>query len=227
MRDDERRTRSDQSAFGGRAIYMTSYYKENSKRPRPTAAAYEGQELFEYTNNLFKDKKLLYKNGHVYLNYDFRGKGKYLDKPKKLKRVASDGYYVHTFTFNGKYYHIGLHRLIYAFHHNIAKFPDGYVVNHIDGNKLNNLPENLELITVGDNLRHAVATGLRKVENTNTAKLDWGRVNEIRRRILLKDLTHKQISELYGVSKSAIDRISQNKSWRDDDWERIRGELLK
>lgn len=38
--------------------------------------------------------------------------------------------------------------------------PDGYTVNHIDGNRLNNNVINLEWLSNGDNIRHGFKTGL-------------------------------------------------------------------
>lgn len=37
---------------------------------------------------------------------------------------------------------------------------NGYCINHIDGNKLNNSKNNLEYITIKENIKHAVKLGL-------------------------------------------------------------------
>lgn len=40
--------------------------------------------------------------------------------------------------------------------------PEGYTVNHIDGNRLNNSIENLEWLSLADNIKHGFRTGLYK-----------------------------------------------------------------
>lgn len=61
---------------------------------------------------------------------------------------------------------------------------DAAVVNHKDGNKRNNNPENLEWVSYGENRRHAVRIGLdcRKGESHPMARLTENQVCEIRER---------------------------------------------
>lgn len=70
-----------------------------------------------------------------------RGKHKY----------RPDKYYPKiTFCVRQRVYNIPLSRLIYVWYK--GDIPDGYVVDHIDNNSFNNHPDNLQLLTIEDNL---------------------------------------------------------------------------
>ena len=60
-------------------------------------------------------------------------------------------YYKITQSFNSKLSNIPLSRLIYVWFK--GDIPDGYVVDHINNDSFDNRPENLQLLTVGDNLK--------------------------------------------------------------------------
>lgn len=59
-----------------------------------------------------------------------------------------------------------IHQLVCLAFHGMAPISGvNYLVNHIDGNKHNNLPSNLEWATPSENMYHAYRTGLKK-DNT-------------------------------------------------------------
>lgn len=51
-----------------------------------------------------------------------------------------------------------IHRLVAEL--TMGKCPKGKQVNHIDGNKTNNSPSNLEYITPNENIQHAIKMGM-------------------------------------------------------------------
>jgi hypothetical protein len=93
-------------------------------------------------------------------------------KGRELKSTKnSSGYRVVTFANDGFRYSIVIHKLVsitfgVIFHneHSI----DELVINHIDGNKLNNCVSNLEACTQSENVLHAYRTGLKKPANSQT-----------------------------------------------------------
>ena len=62
-----------------------------------------------------------------------------------------------TYSFNGKAINIPLSRSIYVWFN--GDIPDGYIINHKNGDSFDNRPENLELMAVGDNLRRRFEAG--------------------------------------------------------------------
>lgn len=74
------------------------------------------------------------------------------------RTVSSQGYYrVHAPDWwTGKIHEgrVQEHNLVYAQTHGLTEIPAGHVVHHKDGNKLNNEPENLELMTRAEHARH-------------------------------------------------------------------------
>lgn len=60
---------------------------------------------------------------------------------------------------NGKQYNFTTHKLVAKLF--IGNCPDGYQINHKDGDKLNPKYDNLEYVTISQNVRHALKLGLK------------------------------------------------------------------
>ncbi len=84
----------------------------------------------------------------------------YTKSEKLLKpEIMNSGYYRVQLLKNGIINRFLVHRLVAkVFIPNPLDKPE---VNHKDGNKLNNHVENLEWVTISENKKHALATGLR------------------------------------------------------------------
>lgn len=93
----------------------------------------------------------------------------------------------------------------------IGVIPDGYDVNHKDGNKQNNNHLNLEIVTKSDNNKHAYTSGLKIPHyGINRSKLNIEAVLFIRNN---KNITGVELAKKYGVSPAAISlvRLFKNK----------------
>lgn len=98
----------------------------------------------------------------------------------------------------------------------IGPRPEGLHINHIDGNKENNRPENLEYVTPGDNARHAFRLGLKKPlrgEANPKAKITADDVRAIRQ-ARAEGVTLVALAERYGLTHNAISHIELRKNWK-------------
>ena len=107
-----------------------------------------------------------------------------------------------------------VHRLVVAAF--IGPCPVGKEVNHVDGNKLNNRPSNLEFLTHLENMQHAYRNGLivaRLGVDSSRAKHTDKDVLDIRAAYAAGGVTQRKLAEKYGVSHVNISLIVNRKQW--------------
>lgn len=92
--------------------------------------------------------------------------------------------------------------------------PRGLAINHIDGDKTNNRPENLEYCTWGENARHAVTHQLFAVgERIGQAKLVPVDVYEIRA-LWRSGIPTSTLGKLYGISGAQAWKVASGQQWK-------------
>lgn len=166
-------------------------------------------------------------------NYQISSNGRVKSKARKTKNQYNNefikttgtytlsGYEVHNLYIDGKYKTVSVHRLVAE--HFVDGYFDGAVVNHIDGDKTNNISSNLEWCTRSENQKHAVDNGLWKVsdkhiESAKKQGKSMGKANqkvdkntELNILIDLATMTGKAVADKYGISQSTVSWIKNRK----------------
>lgn len=101
----------------------------------------------------------------------------------------------------------------------IGPRPNGHEINHKDGNKLNDRPENLEWVTHQENGLHSWRIGTHKavpnygVKNGNSV-LDSSKVKHIRELYATGLHSHKSLGKMFDVDATTIGQIVNRKTWQ-------------
>lgn len=139
----------------------------------------------------------------------------FLKIPKReMKHINNAGYIQIRSRINGKDYSCLAHRIIWIYFN--GEIPDGFEINHKNGIKTANWPENLELSTKSENLKHAHKTGLKqtlKGEELSHSKLTNKDVKEIRLRHSQGE-TQTSIAKEYNIGQQHVSKIVNRKTWK-------------
>lgn len=112
-------------------------------------------------------------NGQIWKLAKFDRNGNIVPiRPKRAEYLMNTGYLGVHFKIEGDQYSVTAHRLFWTYTH--GPIPPGMDINHKDGVRNNDDPTNLELLSRGDNHRHAYSTGLRPVTDKQRAALLLG-----------------------------------------------------
>jgi hypothetical protein len=154
-----------------------------------------------------------FRNTQYYLTED----GNVINKKNNIKKyqISNSGYKRVCLQIDGKQTLVSIHRMIAECY--IPNIDNKQMVNHKDGDKLNNNYLNLEWVTRKQNEEHAKNNGLKaSKERHGMSKLTQDDVNWIRKNYLKKDkdFGRQPISKKFGVTPQLIDYIINNKIWK-------------
>lgn len=147
--------------------------------------------------------------------YIQRGKGFISNvAPKVISQcVANNGYLEVAIRVGGIRKKYAVHRLVaLAF---CDGWEEGLTVNHINGIKTDNRPENLEWVSISRNSQHQWQIGLADLrgENQPNHKLTSKRVVYIRK-LLSAGVSPNTIAIVADISPAIIYRIQKGKAWK-------------
>lgn len=126
---------------------------------------------------------------------------------KRAEHRMPNGYLQVRVMVDGVMLYTGAHRLVWRAMN--GPIPDGLTINHKNGVKDDNRPENLEIVTPSENTKHAYRIGLMDEhgERNPAAKLSDEAVKAIRLLYATGEFTMEAIGRLFGVRFQQVSRI--------------------
>lgn len=126
--------------------------------------------------------------------------------------ISRCGYVKYSLAKDGVSKTINAHQLVAMAFLNHTKGQHGLTVNHIDGCKTNNNVDNLEIVSMTENRRHAILNGLWNQRGVNAvkAKLTTQDLNDIRRLWSSGEYRQEDLARMFKVGRSTIGRAIRN-----------------
>ena len=122
--------------------------------------------------------------------------------------ISQCGYIKYNLAKEGKSKTINAHQLVAQAFLGHKNNGHNLTINHIDGNKVNNSVDNLEIVTMTENRRHAIRNGLWNQRGVNAvkSKLTSEDLTQIRRLYATGRYRQIDLAKIFNVGKSTIGR---------------------
>ena len=149
-------------------------------------------------------------------NGEFRAKAKIDAMGKKRKQralilsVTQDGYKKVNLFIDGRCFHPLAHRMVYETFY--GPIPKGMEINHKNGVRDDNRPENLEAMSHAENVRYSknvLGVDFTTYGNARMTKEQRDQIFQLYE----QGFTQKKIAEIVGFGKSQISNVIQKKCW--------------
>lgn len=126
---------------------------------------------------------------------------------RRRVRISHNGYEEITLRHKGIQQAFRINRLVAEAFYGSPN--PGDVAHHLDGNRRNNMPENIDWCTPKQNSNNAVAAGSFYGKKGSQSSLSQEQVLEIKSSVLQQ----KELARIYGVTQPTISKIRSGKRW--------------
>jgi len=126
---------------------------------------------------------------------------------RRAEKQTPQGYLQLRKMIDGRRYHVCAHRVVWC--QTKGPIPGRLTVNHKNGLKDDNRPDNLELATYSENMRHAHRVGLldQRGEKNPAAKLTDNEVVQIRLSYKQGTMTMATLADRFGISFQQVSKL--------------------